>query len=237
MPVVNTTNTFTNNEQITSTKLNDIMGNSSFVSGAVVTSGGLEITAGGQMQIKSDGVTTARILNSNVTTAKIADEAVITEKISDSAITTIKLENSTSSTTGVTTAKIADSNVTTAKLANASVTAAKLDGNQSGFAPIFGIRAFVNFEGRNTNGSCTIRSSGNVTSVTRTATGKYRINFQYPMPSPPTYAVVCNAGSTNAPRLACADRATATVSSVEVETNDPTGPAADYSENSVMVIR
>jgi hypothetical protein len=84
MPVVNTTNTFTNNEQITSTKLNDIMDNSSFVSGAVVTSGGLEITVGGQMQIASDGVTTARILNSNVTTAKIADGAVTPAKLSTS---------------------------------------------------------------------------------------------------------------------------------------------------------
>jgi hypothetical protein len=81
MPVVNTTNTFTNNEQITSTKLNDIMDNSSFVSGAVVTSGGLEITVGGQMQIASDGVTTARILNSNVTTAKIADANVTQAKL------------------------------------------------------------------------------------------------------------------------------------------------------------
>jgi hypothetical protein len=85
MPVVNTTNTFTNNEQITSTKLNNIMDNSSFVSGAVVTSGGLEVTAGGQMQIASDGVTTARILNSNVTTAKIADGAVTPEKLSANA--------------------------------------------------------------------------------------------------------------------------------------------------------
>jgi hypothetical protein len=85
MPVVNTTNSFTNNEQITSTKLNDIMDNSSFVSGAVVTSGGLEITAGGQMQIASDGVTTARILNSNVTTAKIADGAVTPAKLSANA--------------------------------------------------------------------------------------------------------------------------------------------------------
>jgi hypothetical protein len=82
MPVVNTTNSFTDNEQITSTKLNDIMDNSSFVSGAVVTSGGLEITAGGQMQIASDGVTTARILNSNVTTAKIADGSVTPAKLS-----------------------------------------------------------------------------------------------------------------------------------------------------------
>jgi hypothetical protein len=98
MPVVNTTNSFSNNEQITSTKLNDIMDNSSFVSGAVVSGQGLEITVGGQMQIKDLDVTTAKIADGNVTTAKIAD--------------------STSTTTGVTTAKIADGNVTQAKLAD-----------------------------------------------------------------------------------------------------------------------
>jgi hypothetical protein len=50
-----------------------------------MTSGGLEITAGGQMQIASDGVTTARILNSNVTTAKIAGGAVTPAKLSTGA--------------------------------------------------------------------------------------------------------------------------------------------------------
>lgn len=99
MPVVNTTNTFTNNEQITSTKLNDIMDNSSFVSGAVVTSGGLEITAGGQMQIASDGVTTAKIADSNVTTAKIANSNVTTAKIADANVTSAKLEPNITVTT------------------------------------------------------------------------------------------------------------------------------------------
>jgi hypothetical protein len=91
MPVVNTTNTFTNNEQITSAKLNGIMDNSSFVSGAVVTSGGLQITAGGQMQIASNGVTTEKILNSNVTTDKIANSNVTTAKLADDSVTSAKL--------------------------------------------------------------------------------------------------------------------------------------------------
>jgi hypothetical protein len=82
MPVVDTTRTFTNNEQITSTKLNEIMDNSSFVSGAVVLSGGLEVTAGGQMQIATSGVITAKIADSNITSAKIADSAVTTSKLS-----------------------------------------------------------------------------------------------------------------------------------------------------------
>jgi len=76
MPVVNTTNSFSNNEQITSTKLNDIMDNSSFVSGAVVSGQGLEITVGGQMQIKDLDVTAAKIANSSVTQAKLAANVV-----------------------------------------------------------------------------------------------------------------------------------------------------------------
>jgi hypothetical protein len=87
MPVVDTTTPFSNNEQITSTKLNNIMDNSFFVSGAVVPSSGLEVTAGGQMQIPNGGIKTAL------------------------------LENSTSTSDGVTTAKIADLNVTAPKLA------------------------------------------------------------------------------------------------------------------------
>lgn len=84
MPVVNTTNSFSNNEQITSGKLNNIMDNSFFVTDAVVPSGGLQVTAGGQMQIgdNANGVTTAKIADLNVTTAKIADGAVTPAKLS-----------------------------------------------------------------------------------------------------------------------------------------------------------
>jgi hypothetical protein len=150
MPVVDTTRTFTNNEQITSTKLNEIMDNSSFVSGAVVLSGGLEVTGGGQMQIASNGITTARIADLNVTTTKLSDGAITPIKLANSdfgdftvssgvatidnnAITTVKIADSTSTTTGVTTSKIADANIT----------APKLSGTQTGTAPIFGIRAWA----------------------------------------------------------------------------------------------
>jgi hypothetical protein len=201
MPVVDTTTPFSNNEQITSTKLNNIMDNSFFVSGAVVPSSGLEVTAGGQMRIPNGGITsnelasnsvvTAKILDSNVITAKIANGAVITEKISDSAVTTIKLENSTSSITGVTTAKIADSNVTTAKIADASITAAKLNGAQTGSAPIFGCRAYGSFNGQATSPISPI-ASGNVSTIVRTGTGFYRITMTTPMSSS-NYTVVTSA--------------------------------------------
>jgi hypothetical protein len=107
MPVVDTTITFQDNDQVTASKLNSIMDNSVFVSGAVVAGNGLEVV-GGQLRI-GDGP-------NGITTAKIAD----------SAITTAKIENSTSATTGVTTAKIANSAITTDKIANGAVTASKI---------------------------------------------------------------------------------------------------------------
>jgi len=50
----------------------------------------------------------------------------------------------------VTAVKLANDAVTTAKLANSSVTAENLNGSQSGSAPIFGCRAWVNFNGATT---------------------------------------------------------------------------------------
>jgi hypothetical protein len=54
------------------------------------------------------------------------------------------------------------------------VTAASLDGTQNGSAPIYGARAWVNFNG---TGTVAIRASGNVTSITDNGTGDYTINF------------------------------------------------------------
>jgi hypothetical protein len=282
MPVVNTTNTFTNNEQITSTKLNDIMDNSSFVSGAVVTSGGLEITAGGQMQIASDGVTTARILNSNVTTAKIADGAVTPAKLATGGPawsgTTGSIvvkqpalelgDGITSNTTSLidfhSSFPLVDFNTRIARdsgvdgwfaienqgagrivfsstggfqFANAHMP------NPVGNAPIFGVRAWVNFDASRdssgaTNASNTnrfIRSSGNVTGVLKTATGKFTVTFTFAMPNT-NYIVTSSAGIAGSPRFACADRTTATTTSIEIETDDVSGNAANFTENNVMVI-
>ena len=71
-------------------------------------------------------------------------------------------------------ADIAAGAVTTAKVADANITAAKLNGAQSGSAPIYGARAFVNFDG---TGTVAIRASGNVSSITDNGTGDYTVNF------------------------------------------------------------
>lgn len=102
----------------------------------------------------------------------------------------------------VLTADIADAAITGPKIAAGAVSALDLDGNQSGSAPIFGVRAWVNFDGTGTfspNPSTTkIRASGNVSSIQDNGTGDYTINFTTAMPDT-NYAVsgaVSQAGNT-----------------------------------------
>jgi hypothetical protein len=104
------------------------------------------------------------------------------------------LQTITPSDLTVSTAKIQTSAVTTAKIADANITAAKLDGAQSGSAPIYAARAWVNFNG---TGTVAIRASGNVSSITDNNTGDYTVNFTTAMPDA-NYSVVGNARDTGA---------------------------------------
>lgn len=79
--------------------------------------------------------------------------------------------------------------VTTQTIANSAVTAEKMSGGQTGSAPVYGCRAWVNFDAtRNASGGTDslntnrfIRASGNVSSVTKIDVGQFRINFTTPM--------------------------------------------------------
>jgi hypothetical protein len=102
------------------------------------------------------------------------------------------LQTITPSDLTVSTAKIQTSAVTTLKIADANITAAKLNGAQSGSAPIYAARAWVNFNG---TGTVAIRASGNVSSITDNGTGQYTVNFTTAMPDT-NYAVVVTAGDT-----------------------------------------
>jgi hypothetical protein len=89
---------------------------------------------------------------------------------------------------------LASNAVTTAKITDANITAAKLDGAQSGSAPIYAARAWVNFDGT-TSSPSTIRGSGNVSSITKHNTGRYTINFTTAMPD----ANYCLSGANSSP--------------------------------------
>ena len=159
MGAVDTTNTFTATDVITSTKMNNIIDQTVMTSDAITLNGTLQVVAPGKLQVAAGGITSNELANDAVTTAVIINNAVTTAKILDA---------------NVTTAKIADANVTTAKIADANVTAAKLDGAQTGTAPIFGARAWVNFNG---TGTVAINASGNVSSITDLGIGHYQIDF------------------------------------------------------------
>jgi hypothetical protein len=135
MPVVNTTRTFTNNEQITSTKLNEIMDNSTFVSGAVVNGGGIQVTTGGQLQLKDLEVTSSKLASNSVINAKIADTAVTPDKLSNSDFGDFTVLN------GV--ATIDSGAITAGKIQNSNITQAKLAANVVGNGPVFRARPSV----------------------------------------------------------------------------------------------
>jgi hypothetical protein len=172
--VVNTTNTFANNDVITSTSMNNIIDETFFTSDAIVNANTTLALVSGKLKV---GTITSNEMGTNAVTANaIAADAVTTAKILDA---------------NVTTGKIADSNVTTAKIADASVTAAKLNGAQTGTAPIFGARAYGAFNGTATSPITPIKA-GNITSITRTSTGNYTIVMTTAMPDA-NYCVIVNA--------------------------------------------
>jgi hypothetical protein len=105
----------------------------------------------------------------------LADGSVTTPKIADLNVTTVKLAD-----LAVTTAKLDNSSVTSAKIVDGTIAAADLSGAQSGSAPIFGVRAWVNFNG---TGTVAIRGSGNVSSITDNGTGDYTVNFTTAFPN------------------------------------------------------
>jgi hypothetical protein len=95
--------------------------------------------------------------------------------------------------TGTPTAPTASVGTNTTQLSTTAFVKAEIPSvlNASGSAPLYACRAWVNFNG--TTGPGTIRGSGNVSSVTRNATGDYTVNFTTAMPDA-NYAVNATAG-------------------------------------------
>jgi hypothetical protein len=113
--------------------------------------------------------------------------------------------NGSGTITGVSAGGLPDASIVTADIADANVTAAKLSGAQTGTAPIYGCRAWVNFDGtRNeadtgasTNGAnVKIRASGNVSSVLKNAQGDYTVTFTTAMVDA-NYSVAVSLGGTS----------------------------------------
>ena len=113
------------------------------------------------------------------------------------------------------------------------------DGGQTGSAPLFGARAWVNFNGTGSDGANqTIRQSGNVSSVYRTSGGNYTVYFTIPMPDT-NYAAIATSGgldtSTAAESTSTTNRQ---VGSVQVYTgNAQGGTLTARADISVVIFR
>ena len=112
MAILNKGQTFSDGEQVTSTKLNTAVDGATFAAGAV-DDVSTQLSGGGII-VKDGGVTTTKIADSSITTLKIADSNITTTKIADSNVTTAKIADSS-----ITTSKITDSSITLQKLATA----------------------------------------------------------------------------------------------------------------------
>ena len=133
-------------------------------------------------------------------------------------------------------ADIAAGAVTTAKVADANITAAKLDGAQSGSAPIYAARAWVNFDG---TGTVAIRASGNVSSITDNGTGDYTVNFTTAMADANYSAIVTrnDFGTLAAPVVANGHTVLAGSYRVIMYRNDGAPGAYDSEQNAVAIFR
>ena len=106
-------------------------------------------------------------------------------------------------------------------------------------ATAYGCRAWVNFDGTtNTGGFCTIRASGNVTSVADNGTGNYTVNFTTAMPDE-NYAVVCGSSSlTSATSVdTWVNGYVFTTTSVRIEVESNTSAVVDRTHVSVVIFR
>lgn len=161
---------------------------SGFTSGEIITPAKLN-------SAQSPAVAVADIVNADISASAaiaksklaLTDQIVDADIKSDAAIAGSKLADGAIGST-----QLADGAIGSSKLADAAVTAAKLNGTQTGAAPIYGVRAWVAFDGtRNeaddgsssNDANVKIINAGNVSSVFRHSTGNYTINFAEELPT------------------------------------------------------
>jgi hypothetical protein len=232
MGVVNTTYTFTATDTITSTKMNNIIDQTTITTDAIIGTT-LEV-ASGKLKVRSLGITSNELGEGSVTSYAIVDGTIVNADISlSAAIAPSKLGSG---------AIPATATVTTANIIDASVTAPKLSGAQTGAAPVYGARAWVNFDAdRDSSGATNtsntnrfIRSSGNVSSVLKTATGKFTVTMTTELPNT-NYAVVGTAGDDGAPRFLGSASSTQTTTQFFLTTDGQSGDVTNSENNSLVV--
>ncbi len=175
MPIINKGTSFSNGEQLTADKINNLLDLATFNQSAT-DSASTTVNSASQIVVADSGVTTAKLAIDAVETAKIAADAVTTAKILDA---------------NVTTAKIADANVTFAKLTDVINDDTMATATDTTLATSESIKAYVDslttikahcvWNSELTGTNAPISGSG-VTSVTRNSAGNWTINLSVTAP-------------------------------------------------------
>ena len=186
MAILSKGQTFASGDQVTSTKLNDLVDDATFVSGTgnATDNSTLEVHASGYIKVKDLGINTGQIAAGAVETAKIEDLNVTTGKLAALAATTAKIDND-----AVTAAKLADTAVTAASYTNTDLTVdaqgritAASSGSTGGQAS-----AWVNF-----TPAGSISGQLNVASITDNGTGDFTVNYTSSITNNTAIAVASN---------------------------------------------
>jgi hypothetical protein len=110
---------------------------------------------------------------------------------------------------------------------------AGLTGGQTGSAPLYGARAWVNFNG---TGTVAIRASGNVSSITDNGVGDYTVNFTTAMPDA-NYAASGICGNENNLLGIDSDTFVPTASAIRVQVYDAGNTTQDSAYVNVVIHR
>ena len=162
MGVLDTSYTFQNTDTITSTKMNNIIDQSTFTSGAIFGDT-LELISG-QLKVRALGITSAELGTNSVTTAAIANGNVISSKLATniSIAGTFSVAGTSTFTNGLT-------------IGTASLPV------PTGSAPLYASRAWGRFSASSTG--ATKLAGGNIQSISRTGLGLYTITYSEQVPT------------------------------------------------------
>jgi len=165
MAIINKGTAFSNGEQLSASKLNNLLDGATFGTDSVDNSSTL-LNSSGAITVRDSGITTAKLATDAVETAKIKDANVTFAKLTD------VIDDDTMDTATDTT--LATSESIKAYVDNGSIV------QTSGSAPYYGCRAFGVFDGTGSS-PFTPQSSGNVESITRISNGYFEVTLTTPM--------------------------------------------------------
>jgi hypothetical protein len=180
------------------------------------------------------------IVNASITGDKIGVGQITANLFASGAVSTTSISNGNSNVSIAS----ANSNVS---IFTAGTKAAEFDSSanfqfNSGYGSVataYGCRAWVNFDGTtNVGGNCTIRASGNVSTVADNGAGDYTVNFTTAMPDV-NYAAVFGGGRDTTPTtvVGTASFFPGTTTTQRFLTQDSNLAAVDYVTAMVSIFR